>query len=277
MGRGRAVPSRRVPRDAAHAPGELPEVPSGAADRPDRHHDDAPARRRAGSASSCAATVGPGISAAPIDVAFVGIGENSHLAFNDPPADFDTREPYIVVSLDDACRRQQFGEGWFPTLADVPIAGDFDVGPPDPRGASHPLHRARRCARRKPCARRWKGPSPTRCPPRSCRRTRRDAVPRHGVGASLLKREAPARRRRPRLTASCLPSLVHRRPALSLDRHQLHRSPDAQRAGAAPEDGVPLDELRLRADAHRVPRRVCRRTDVRGPGHRRAGHAPRPP
>jgi glucosamine-6-phosphate deaminase len=64
--------------------------------------------------------VGQAISAAPIDVAFVGIGENSHLAFNDPPADFDTREPYIVVSLDDACRRQQFGEGWFPTLADVP-------------------------------------------------------------------------------------------------------------------------------------------------------------
>ena len=65
-------------------------------------------------------TAGQAISAAPIDVAFVGIGENSHLAFNDPPADFDTREPYIVVSLDDACRRQQFGEGWFPTLADVP-------------------------------------------------------------------------------------------------------------------------------------------------------------
>ena len=65
-------------------------------------------------------TAGQAISAAPIDVAFVGIGENSHLAFNDPPADFDTREPYIVVSLDEACRRQQFGEGWFPTLADVP-------------------------------------------------------------------------------------------------------------------------------------------------------------
>jgi glucosamine-6-phosphate deaminase len=56
----------------------------------------------------------------PIDVAFVGIGENSHLAFNDPPADFTTDEPYIVVDLDDACRRQQFGEGWFPTFEDVP-------------------------------------------------------------------------------------------------------------------------------------------------------------
>lgn len=55
-----------------------------------------------------------------IAVAFVGIGENGHLAFNDPPADFETVEPYIVVNLDDDCRRQQLGEGWFPTLADVP-------------------------------------------------------------------------------------------------------------------------------------------------------------
>jgi glucosamine-6-phosphate deaminase len=56
----------------------------------------------------------------PIDVAFVGIGENGHLAFNDPPADFETEAPYLVVQLDDACRRQQLGEGWFPTFDDVP-------------------------------------------------------------------------------------------------------------------------------------------------------------
>jgi glucosamine-6-phosphate deaminase len=56
----------------------------------------------------------------PIDVACIGIGENGHLAFNDPPADFETEEPYLVVNLDEACRRQQLGEGWFPTLADVP-------------------------------------------------------------------------------------------------------------------------------------------------------------
>jgi glucosamine-6-phosphate deaminase len=55
-----------------------------------------------------------------IDVAFVGIGENGHLAFNDPPADFEVADPYIVVTLDEACRRQQWGEGWFETLADVP-------------------------------------------------------------------------------------------------------------------------------------------------------------
>ncbi len=60
------------------------------------------------------------IAGAPVDVAFVGIGENGHLAFNDPPADFTTDDPYIVVRLDDACRRQQFGEGWFKTIDDVP-------------------------------------------------------------------------------------------------------------------------------------------------------------
>jgi glucosamine-6-phosphate deaminase len=64
--------------------------------------------------------VGRLIAAAPVDVACVGIGENGHLAFNDPPADFTTEQPYIVVELDAACRRQQLGEGWFPSLADVP-------------------------------------------------------------------------------------------------------------------------------------------------------------
>jgi glucosamine-6-phosphate deaminase len=60
------------------------------------------------------------IRKAPIDVAFVGIGENGHLAFNDPPADFEAEEPFIVVKLDEACRRQQVGEGWFETLEAVP-------------------------------------------------------------------------------------------------------------------------------------------------------------
>ena len=55
-----------------------------------------------------------------IDVAFVGIGENGHLAFNDPPADFETNEPYLIVHLDDACRKQQLGEGWFPDFESVP-------------------------------------------------------------------------------------------------------------------------------------------------------------
>jgi glucosamine-6-phosphate deaminase len=64
--------------------------------------------------------VGKLLNSAPIDVAFAGIGENGHLAFNDPPADFDTNEAYIVVDLDEACRRQQVGEGWFRDLSDVP-------------------------------------------------------------------------------------------------------------------------------------------------------------
>ena len=60
------------------------------------------------------------ISNHPIDVAFIGIGENGHLAFNDPPADFETEEPYLVVKLNDSCRHQQLGEGWFLTFNDVP-------------------------------------------------------------------------------------------------------------------------------------------------------------
>jgi glucosamine-6-phosphate deaminase len=64
--------------------------------------------------------VGAELNSASIDVAFVGIGENGHLAFNDPPADFDTEEPYLIVRLDEACRRQQVGEGWFSDVSQVP-------------------------------------------------------------------------------------------------------------------------------------------------------------
>ena len=60
------------------------------------------------------------IAERPVDLAVLGIGENAHLAFNDPPADFETTDPYIVVSLDDACRQQQVGEGWFARIEDVP-------------------------------------------------------------------------------------------------------------------------------------------------------------
>ncbi len=70
--------------------------------------------------SQVIADVSAEIRKAPIDVAFVGIGENGHLAFNDPPADFETDDSYIVVELDEACRRQQLGEGWFKSLEEVP-------------------------------------------------------------------------------------------------------------------------------------------------------------
>ncbi|MFX0106254.1 MAG: glucosamine-6-phosphate deaminase, partial [Candidatus Hodarchaeota archaeon] len=53
-------------------------------------------------------------------VAFIGIGENGHLAFNDPPADFIINDPYIIVDLDEKCRNQQVGEGWFRSIEDVP-------------------------------------------------------------------------------------------------------------------------------------------------------------
>ncbi|ACT94476.1 glucosamine-6-phosphate deaminase [Dyadobacter fermentans] len=61
------------------------------------------------------------ISEHPVDVALVGIGENGHLAFNDPPADFNTESPYLVVNLDEPCRLQQMGEGWFGSLEEVPL------------------------------------------------------------------------------------------------------------------------------------------------------------
>jgi glucosamine-6-phosphate deaminase len=71
-------------------------------------------------AARVAEDVGREIGRAAVDVAFVGIGENGHLAFNDPPADFDTEDPYLIVTLDAACRQQQVGEGWFASVADVP-------------------------------------------------------------------------------------------------------------------------------------------------------------
>jgi len=64
--------------------------------------------------------VGEQLAAAPIDIAFLGIGENGHIAFNDPPADFNTEDPYLIVNLDEACRRQQVGEAWFANISQVP-------------------------------------------------------------------------------------------------------------------------------------------------------------
>jgi len=70
--------------------------------------------------SAAVRRLGRELQSAPIDVAFIGIGENGHIAFNDPPADFETEDPYIIVELDEACRRQQVGEGWFASLSEVP-------------------------------------------------------------------------------------------------------------------------------------------------------------
>ena len=64
--------------------------------------------------------VGQALAERHPDLAFVGIGENGHLAFNDPPADFTIERPYLIVTLDDACRRQQVGEGWFASMDEVP-------------------------------------------------------------------------------------------------------------------------------------------------------------
>lgn len=64
--------------------------------------------------------VGMAIASAPVDIAFLGVGENGHLAFNDPPADFDIEDPYLIVNLDEACRQQQVGEAWFSDISQVP-------------------------------------------------------------------------------------------------------------------------------------------------------------
>jgi glucosamine-6-phosphate deaminase len=64
--------------------------------------------------------VGKQLASSPVDIAFLGIGENSHIAFNDPPADFETEDPYIIVGLDEACRQQQVGEAWFADISQVP-------------------------------------------------------------------------------------------------------------------------------------------------------------
>jgi glucosamine-6-phosphate deaminase len=73
-----------------------------------------------GDANETVRVVGEALRSMPVDVAFVGIGENGHLAFNDPPADFQTEEPYLIVELDEACVRQQVGEGWFGSISEVP-------------------------------------------------------------------------------------------------------------------------------------------------------------
>ncbi len=70
--------------------------------------------------AAVARDVGRQLASAPIDIAFLGIGENGHIAFNDPPADFITEDPYIIVNLDEPCRRQQVGEGWFADISQVP-------------------------------------------------------------------------------------------------------------------------------------------------------------
>lgn len=73
-----------------------------------------------GDATGVADRVGRELAQSPVDVAFVGIGENGHLAFNDPPADFATERPYLIVTLDEPCRQQQVGEGWFGSVSEVP-------------------------------------------------------------------------------------------------------------------------------------------------------------
>lgn len=73
-----------------------------------------------GDIAATIAEVTESIRKSPIDIGIIGIGENGHIAFNDPPADFDTKNAYHVVTLDEKCRMQQVGEGWFGSIEEVP-------------------------------------------------------------------------------------------------------------------------------------------------------------
>lgn len=73
-----------------------------------------------GDPEEVAKRVGKELNSDAVDVLFAGIGENGHLAFNDPPADFETEEPYLVVELNKECRQQQVNEGWFAERSEVP-------------------------------------------------------------------------------------------------------------------------------------------------------------
>jgi glucosamine-6-phosphate deaminase len=73
-----------------------------------------------GDAAEVVRRVGNALASALVDIAFLGIGENGHIAFNDPPADFEIEAPYLVVNLDEACRLQQVGEAWFANISQVP-------------------------------------------------------------------------------------------------------------------------------------------------------------
>ena len=212
--------------------------------------------------------VGALLAAQPIDVAFVGIGENGHLAFNDPPADFETEEPYLVLALDEACRRQQLGEGWFARLEDVPA-----------RAISMSIRqilKSREILAVVPDRR--KAPAVRDClelpvsPARPASVLRRapahDALPRPGLGV------APLARARPRLAwrrdvaawcaalASAAAARRHRRaPARGRARRRRARvrgdahDPDLRGGPARPEPAVrPLHERR----ASTTPTRCAR-------------------
>jgi glucosamine-6-phosphate deaminase len=73
-----------------------------------------------GDVDAALASASAALASAPVDIAFLGVGENGHLAFNDPPADFETESPYLIVELDDVCRQQQVGEAWFADISEVP-------------------------------------------------------------------------------------------------------------------------------------------------------------
>ena len=129
--------------------------------------------------------IGSKLQSKPVDIAFAGIGENGHLAFNDPPADFQIADPYLIVDLDDACRQQQVNEGWFSKLTDVPKKGDFHVRAANPAGEGNHCgrtgHAESTCGKGVP----GRGDQPHDAGVDSAKPPECDYLPRYGFGCAL--------------------------------------------------------------------------------------------
>ena len=215
--------------------------------------------------------VGEAIASGPIDIAFAGIGENGHLAFNDPPADFETRAPYLVVKLDEACRMQQVGEGWFGGLGEVPVeaismsvrqihgcAGNHRCGAGRAQGrGGEDMFRGRDLA---------DGSGFDFAFPRSRRRFTSTGIQRLAQRTDARSIRGASMTRRPGLRSTAQranggsapaefrTALVDWRDSVCVHGHQLYRPADAVDSRAISEAGFSLDEHRLREHRDRVSR-----------------------
>ena len=192
----------------------------------------------------------------PVDIAFVGIGENGHLAFNDPPADFETEEPYLIVELDEACRSSRWARHGLRILRGS-TAGHFDVGASGLQGQEI-LRWCRTRARPKRSS--WLEGEIRPMAPASILRTHPATTVYLDTHSAALLNPADILRntaaglgdRITRPSDSCAP-LVDLRDVVRLDGHQLHRPADALAAGAIPKAGIRMDQCGLRQHRDRLP------------------------
>ncbi len=129
----------------------------------------------------------------PLDLCCLGIGENGHLAFNDPPvADFEDPLDVKVVTLDDGCRRQQVNEGHFPTVGEVP-AEAMTVTIPALLRAGRVLAMVPEARKAEPVRAALEGPIGTACPASILQRTPHAKVFLDPESAGLLSATARGR------------------------------------------------------------------------------------